>query len=111
MNPFKRFHLLDPQIQDWQTKPESRKKLDQHTEVCQKSQILNVNRYLKVRRFLEKRQKRIWNTRISYAVRKEVACKRPRLAGKFIKKQSHGSIEPDETEFLNLVTIQPLKTP
>jgi len=43
-------------------------------------------------------------------VRKEVACKRPRLAGKFIKKQSHGFIEPDETEVLNLVTIQPLKT-
>lgn len=70
---------------------------------------MNVNRYLKVRRFLEKRQKRIWNTRISYAVRKEVACKRPRVAGKFIKKQSQGINEPEEREILNLVTIQPLK--
>jgi len=100
--------LLGSQNNQWRPSPEGSKKADFHNEAWQ-SQILNVNRYLKVRRFLEKRQKRIWNTRISYAVRKEVACKRPRVAGKFIKKQSHGMNEPDEREILNLVTIQPLK--
>lgn len=61
-----------------------------------------------MRRFLEKRQKRIFN-RISYAVRKEVACKRPRVAGKFIKKKFQGINELKEREILNLVTIKPLE--
>ena len=44
-------------------------------------------------------------------MRKEVACNRPRVAGKFIKKESHGLIGTDEAKVLNLVTIHPLKSP
>jgi hypothetical protein len=47
--------------------------------------VFNYKRYLKVRHFFEKRQKRIWAER-KIEVRKEVANKRPRIAGRFIGK-------------------------
>lgn len=41
---------------------------------------------MKVKRYLEKRQKRIWNKKVSYEVRKDVADKRMRIKGRFVRK-------------------------
>ena len=45
------------------------------------------DRYLKIKRFKEKKQRRIWTKKIFYDCRKQVADKRLRIKGRFIRKE------------------------
>jgi hypothetical protein len=44
-------------------------------------------RYLKVKRYKEKKERRIWTKKIFYDCRKQVADKRLRIKGRFIRKE------------------------
>ena len=56
-------------------------------------------RQAKIKRYLEKRQRRSWNKRISYDCRKRVADGRLRFKGRFIAKPSQSeTCVPSDTE-------------
>lgn len=44
-------------------------------------------RYVKIKKFKEKKQNRIWQKKVSYDCRKQVADKRLRIKGRFIRKE------------------------
>ncbi|CDW78115.1 cct motif family protein [Stylonychia lemnae] len=44
-------------------------------------------RYIKIKKFKEKKQNRIWKKKVSYDCRKQVADKRLRIKGRFIRKE------------------------
>ena len=44
-------------------------------------------RYLKIKRYKEKKERRIWTKKIFYDCRKQVADKRLRIKGRFIRKE------------------------
>ena len=52
----------------------------------QASKLTSIDRYLKVKRYLEKRQKRMWKKKVDYACRKDVADKRLRIKGRFVRQ-------------------------
>ena len=43
-------------------------------------------RYIKIKKFKEKKQNRVWQKKVSYDCRKQVADKRLRIKGRFIRK-------------------------
>jgi hypothetical protein len=49
-------------------------------------------RYVKIMRFKQKKNSRIWTKQISYACRKNIAEKRLRIKGRFIKKEEQQSL-------------------
>lgn len=51
------------------------------------SRVIDEARREKLRRYLEKRAKRCWKKRISYACRRQVAQKRLRIKGRFVTKE------------------------
>ena len=55
-------------------------------------------RRMKVKKFLEKRKRRIFKKRISYACRKRVADSRVRVKGRFITKQQASALLIDQDQ-------------
>ena len=53
---------------------------------------------MKVKKFLEKRKRRIFKKRISYACRKRVADSRVRVKGRFITKQQASALLIDQDQ-------------
>lgn len=67
---------------------DSIKKVKVAQEILCKNGMLEANeRRKKIERYLAKRQRRIWQKKISYDCRKEVANKRLRVKGRFVTRQ------------------------
>jgi hypothetical protein len=73
-------------------------------------------RYLKVKRYKEKKERRIWTKKIFYDCRKQVADKRLRIKGRFIRKEDqkklllqifgNGELFPQDVRELNSTLTQ-----
>jgi hypothetical protein len=61
-------------------------KIDNPNDFRKIGKLSIQDRFLKVKRFKEKKQRRIWTKKIFYDCRKQVADKRLRIKGRFIRK-------------------------
>ena len=57
----------------------------------------NETRRDKINRYIRKKEKRVWKKKISYTCRQNVANKRERVKGRFVRKEKEGE-ESEETK-------------
>ena len=63
------------------------RKIENYGEYRKIGKLTVSERYQKVKKFKEKKQRRIWTKKIFYDCRKQVADKRLRIKGRFIRKE------------------------